>query len=319
MLSTSGLLARARQTPGFGMEPAASIRRADDLGAILAVDIGSAWTKAVLIDRVEGEYRLIARATAPTGSDEPRIGAAGGMLEAARRIERATGRRLLAGDRLAIPVEADGRGVDALAVATSAAPYLPVVVLALCEDLSLAAAVAAARYTYSDVKAAVSADGGLGAGQRRRWSGLGGGGLEALADELQRLDPDVVLLTGGHDDGAIDPLRNLARAVAAAGGDRQRLVLYAGNAAARESVAAELAGTADLLVVDNVSPRPGETASEPAGLELHRFFLERGLARVRGIRPYLRPTDRGTGDRGRRVLVVPAVPRQAGTSAGPGH
>jgi len=91
-----------------------------------------------------------------------------------------------------------------------------------------------------------------------------------------------VLLTGGHDDGAIDPLRNLARAVAAAGGDRQRMVLYAGNAAARDSVAAELAGTADFVIVDNVSPRPGETASEAAGLELHRYFLERGLGRVRG-------------------------------------
>lgn len=248
---------------------------------ILAVDVGSAWTKVLLIGRVEGQYRLLGRASAPTVLGGL-FGAAGGLIEASRLVERATGHRLLAGDSVIVPMKADGGGVDAVAVATSAAPYLRVVALGVGEEQSMAGAVVAARHTYCDLEATVSADGGLEAGQLVRWSGLGGGGLQAIAAELLRLDPEVVLLTGGHDGGATESVRSLARAVAAAGGTRHRVVVYAGNIDAREIVEAELAGTAELVVVGNVAPRPGAFGGEEAGLALHRLYRERKLAELPG-------------------------------------
>ena len=65
-----------------------------DISSVLAADVGSTWTHVCLLDRVEGVYRLIARAEEPTRR-------AGGpqalhaVVAAVRRIERIAQRTLL--------------------------------------------------------------------------------------------------------------------------------------------------------------------------------------------------------------------------------
>ena len=75
-------------------------------GAVLAVDIGSIHTRAVLFDVVDGAYHFVARGQAPTTSGEPWHNVLEGVLAAFQEVETATGRKLLnRGGNLIIPEE----------------------------------------------------------------------------------------------------------------------------------------------------------------------------------------------------------------------
>ena len=100
---------------------------------------------------------------------------------------------------------------------------------------------------------------------------------------LRAARPDVVLLVGGTDGGNADVLLHNARRLA-----RARLtapVVAAGNAAAADDVAAELAGTGRRFVTAaNVLPRIGELDPSGARAAIREVFLEhviggKGLSR----------------------------------------
>jgi hypothetical protein len=102
---------------------AAALRPAPE--SLLAVDIGSAFTKAALFEPVEGQYRLIARGQARTDLDAHIYET---LARAFEPIEVLTGRRLSnAGEPLAGDV-GGGRGVEVLSASLSS--YLPLRVLA---------------------------------------------------------------------------------------------------------------------------------------------------------------------------------------------
>ncbi len=82
--------------------------------------------------------------------------------------------------------------------------------------------------------------------------------------------PDVVLLTGGTDGGDEDGLLLGARRVVASGW--QGPVVVAGNVAARPAVEEILAGL-PVVVTDNVVPRIGVLAPEPARRAIREMFL----------------------------------------------
>ena len=63
---------------------------------IVATDCGSTTTKAILIERVDGEYRLRGRGEAPTTVEAPFDDVTVGVLNATGELEELTGRRFLA-------------------------------------------------------------------------------------------------------------------------------------------------------------------------------------------------------------------------------
>lgn len=87
--------------------------------SLLMVDCGSVYTKVALIGLVEGRYRLLACAQAPTTIAPPAPDVLIGVREAIGALERATGRILLREGRLLTPEQEDGAGVDGLTLATS--------------------------------------------------------------------------------------------------------------------------------------------------------------------------------------------------------
>lgn len=104
---------------------------------------------------------------------------------------------------------------------------------------------------------------------------------------LRDVAPDVVLLVGGTDGGNAEVLQHNAARLAAL-----RLpapVVVAGNADAADAVAATLARTRRRFVVaDNVVPRIGDIAPEPARRAIRAVFLEhviggKGLSRDPGF------------------------------------
>jgi hypothetical protein len=87
--------------------------------SLLVLDCGSVFTKAALCGRVEDQFRLLARAQAPTTSAAPARDITIGLREALRGLERITGRTLLRDDRIVTPRAEDGVGVDGVALVTS--------------------------------------------------------------------------------------------------------------------------------------------------------------------------------------------------------
>jgi hypothetical protein len=81
-------------------------------GAILAVDIGNVYTRAVLLDVVDGTYRFVARGEAPSTAAPPDNNPLLGVFQAFDQITAASGRELVDTDeQLIIPERGDFLGV----------------------------------------------------------------------------------------------------------------------------------------------------------------------------------------------------------------
>ena len=82
-------------------------------GSILAVDFGNVQTRALLIDLVDGFYRLVARGEARTTAGFPANDARLGLNRVVEQITAVTGRNLLTTDGKVIsPEQNDRSGVD---------------------------------------------------------------------------------------------------------------------------------------------------------------------------------------------------------------
>ncbi len=249
---------------------------------IIAVDVGRTQTRAILLQPIEGEFRLVAigRARTPAHGD-----AAASVLPAVAtaigQIERITGRRLIGGHPSSDWLALAGNSTT-LTTVTSAAPYLPVAIVALSSSVSGRAAREATFGTYCSVTASMSADGDLSAGATRRWSGAGPGGLDHLRRDLEEVDAEAVLLAGGYEGGAVDQVERLAGAIAEAyPGPGRPTVVYAGCSGARERIRSIL-GEANLILVDNLTPELGESNPGPAAAALDDLYRRRMLPRLPG-------------------------------------
>jgi len=214
-------------------------------GSYLIADCGHATTTVALFDRVAGRQRLIATASAPTAAGSPAIDIAEGIRQAVRRLEAITGRSLLssAGD-VVTPAQPSGTGVDYFGLTISAAPPLRAVIAGLVEDASVASARRALATIYAtEVDRLTLSD------TRDE---------EAQINTLLSEQPDIVILTGGTDDGEgrllLRILDTIDLALSLREGGRSPRVIYAGNRALREQVTTALGNQATTHVVSNVQP-----------------------------------------------------------------
>ena len=101
-------------------------RRQHQPESILIADCGSTITKVVLIDVVQGQYRFVAYAEAPSTINDPWDDVSVGTVHAIRQLEATLGRTMLDADgRLLRPETPSGAGVDRFAAVSSAAHPLP--------------------------------------------------------------------------------------------------------------------------------------------------------------------------------------------------
>lgn len=219
--------------------------------SIIVADIGTAWTRALLMDRVSGSYRFIAAGEAPSTLSPPHSDLKLGLQDAIRRLEIATHRRFLDDmGSLITPEEVDGRGVDVLLITSSAAPALKVAVGGLVTRVSVASAVRAAHSTYSTITQQFALDAPEG-----RWGTTQG--VSGVVAHLLSNFPDAVILTGGAEGGNDQSLLELVQAIALAIGaaQSQPTLIFAGNSGLQESVQKAM-GNPAILMADNVRPTP---------------------------------------------------------------
>ena len=250
----------------------ASLVQADSL---LAVNIGSAVTRAVFFDVVEGEYRLVASASAPSTTEAPFYDVGEGVRSAINDLQTVTGRTLLNADqRLITPFQPDGSGVDAFVATISAGPALKTALVGLLDDVSLGSALRLAEMTYTRVVDS--------AGLNDRRPG------DQKIDTLLRLQPDVVIITGGTDGGASRSVHKMLEPVGLAGyllpQEKRPVVLFAGNQKLDDEVKGLLGNvTSSLHFSPNVRPSLETEDLEPAARELVGIFLEIRQRQLKGL------------------------------------
>ncbi|MCG8349266.1 MAG: glutamate mutase L [Chloroflexales bacterium] len=265
---------------------------AETIGAVLIAEVGCITTRVTLVDIVDGESRVIGRAETLSSIEPPYRNALFGILEAAAHISEATGRVLLREGQLLMPQTNERDGVNHLVAVSSAAGSLSLVITAIAGDVSARSALHAARSTYTAVLQVVTLDDAAVhpvSGDNRSW-------IERQVQALLESQPDVVLMAGGLEGGAVDALIRLAHIVGLtlqhpnldqSGQPRfeavARPVIYAGNSDAREKILEVLADRAPLFVVDNVRPTLDQERLEPASLELQRIYDEQVLVRLPGM------------------------------------
>lgn len=216
-----------------------------DAQSVLALDIGSVNTRALLFDVVAGQYHLIASTSVPSTVYAPYGDGSEGVHQAVTRMQAVTGRVMLDSSTfLIVPSRSDNSGVDQVVVTVSAGPELRLVTAGLLTDVSLESAQKLAASSYGQVVETI------GLNDRRR--------SEVQLDAILRARPDLVIIAGGTNNGAtrsvlkmVDLVALVCRLLPQA---RRPEVVYAGNPALQKRVEDTFNGLAALHCAPNLRP-----------------------------------------------------------------
>jgi uncharacterized protein (TIGR01319 family) len=254
-----------------------------ELEVILATDCGSTTTKAILIERREGEFRLVARGEAPTTVEAPFEDVTIGVRNSFAELEELTGRSLLdRGDALIKP-SLGARGVDGYFSTSSAGGGLQVVVVGLVRRMTAESAQRAALGAGAIVMDVLALDDGRVPHQR--------------IEQMRSLRPDMILLSGGTDGGEVRRVVMMAELIAAANpqarlGVCYRLpVIYAGNADCRDDIRRVLGDKFDLTIVDNLRPAMETENLGPTRHAIQELFLQHVMAQAPGYNKLIPMAD----------------------------
>lgn len=251
--------------------------------SILTVDVGNITTRAALFDIVSGDFRFVAQGEARTTAEPPFANIEEGLHHALEELQRVTGRTFAdANDRLIIPTSPDGNGADAFAATASAGEPLRVSVVGLMPNVSVASARRVAASTYAVVGEV------LGLGDRRREA--------QQLDALLAAKPEVVIITGGTENGSQSAVLRLAETVALASrrlpdGSRPE-ILFAGNSAVQGKIRELFDGLSEVLIADNLRPELDSESLIPARRQLAWLYEHIRLASLGG---YTDLSQWGTG------------------------
>lgn len=241
-------------------------------GALLVAEIAADLTRVTLVDIVEQSYRLIARGASPSTFGPPMHDPTQAILAAMRQIEQQTSRILLDENNLIYPQNEAGNGVDGIVATTSAAGVVKVAVAGLAHHGSVRSAVHAIRSTYSTLLDTLALDeGGMQLGPH----------IAALA----RLKPEILVVVGGIEGGAVSPNLRLAHIVELLAQHSQEhpLIIFAGNSAAAEQVRETIGSVAKIEIVDNVLPEPHRPRLEPTRARIRDYYQQHYISQLPGV------------------------------------
>ena len=249
--------------------------------SILALDCGSTATQAMLIDRVNADYRLVARTEAPSTVEPPWNDLMASVRQAIQQISDITGWPLLNSQGQIITPQKQSGGVDAVVVVTSASPPLRLLLTGVMQEVSLDSAQRALSNTYATVEGLVSLGG------RNGGTNSTNNDIQGQVELLLDLKPDAVVIVGGVDGGASRPVLQATEAMAIGTvtlpqGDRPPII-YAGNADLRSEVADTVGAEAELRAIDNVRPSLEMENPGPLQAEIEELYRERKMGRLPGF------------------------------------
>ncbi len=240
----------------------------------LALDVGSAFTRAFLFDGVEGQYRLIAVGQAPTTAGPPVRDALVGVEQAIVDLQNLSGVHLLDEDGgLIVPTSSTGEGVDTVVGTVSCGRPLRVVIMGVLPELSVASARRIVAGAYVDVVEVFTA--------------TDAATPEEQVERLVESYPDIVILAGGTDHGArhavaahVDLLLWAVRLWPLV---QRPWILFAGNQSLGEAVQKRLGAHYEVRLAPNVRPSITQENITPAREAFLDIFRLLWAARTHGL------------------------------------
>ena len=253
-----------------------------ELRSILATDCGSTTTKAILIEKIDGEYRLKVRGEAPTTVEAPFEDVTKGVLNAVMEVEELSGKKILNGDQIITPQ--NGRnGVDIYISTSSAGGGLQMMVAGVVKGMTGESAERAALGAGSIVMDVLASNDGRKPHEK--------------ITRIRQLRPDMILLSGGIDGGTTKHVVELAEILAAANpkprlGQNYKLpVIYAGNNKAVNKIEETLGEITDLDVTENIRPVLEMENLKPSRDKIHDLFMEHVMQQAPGYKKLMSWTD----------------------------
>jgi len=276
--------------------PSSPVQFDHPLNVIVATDCGSTTTKAILIEKVGEEYRQTYRGEAPTTVEAPFEDVTRGVLNAIAEIEELSGRKILDGEKIVTPNRAGQgdpmTGVDIYISTSSAGGGLQMMVTGVVQSMtgeSAQRAALGAGAIVIDVLA--SNDGRL---------------PHEKIERIRSMRPDMILMSGGTDGGAVTHVVEMAEYVSAAeprprfGATYKLPLIFAGNKDARPQVQRILGEKAALEITDNIRPVLEKENLAPARDKIHDLFLEHVMQQAPGYRKLMEMT-------GAPIMPTPAA------------
>ncbi|MBI5307039.1 MAG: glutamate mutase L [Planctomycetes bacterium] len=245
------------------------------MNVIIATDCGSTTTKAILIEKKDGEYRQTFRGESPTTVEAPFEDVTRGVLNAFAEVEELSGRKILDGEKIITPAQGNV-GVDIYVSTSSAGGGLQMMVAGAVKTMTAESAQRAALGAGAIVMDVIASN-----DQRLPHEKI---------DRIRHLRPDMILLSGGTDGGTVTHVVELAEYISAAnpkprlGMTFQLPVIYAGNKEAREKVKEILGKKTSLHITDNIRPTLEKENLFPARQEVQKLFLEHVMAQAPGYK-----------------------------------
>lgn len=241
----------------------------------LVADCGQALTKVALFDAVAGSYRLVAHTAVRTTAGEPWLDIRVGLRNAVQHIGEITGRTLLdTNGNIIRPSLPDGSGVDFYTTVVSSAPLLRTILGGLFHHVSIAKAHHVMLTNYTDVIDLFSLSDSRDKGAQ----------IAAIVQNR----PDLIMITGGTNDGARDRLLELVDTiylgVEEVDPEWRPTVIFAGNESVQETVKAQFDAIGNLHVAPNLQPELGDEQLEGAVELLGEMYRLLKINQVPGIR-----------------------------------
>jgi uncharacterized protein (TIGR01319 family) len=241
--------------------------------SLIAIDVGSANTRAQFFDAVEGRYRFVAAGEAPSTSAAPAHDLNLGVLEAINQLQGIIGRPLLNERGLVVSKGNADLGVNSVTATFSGGPQLKIVTIGLLDAVSLNSVNNLVNSAYGRVVESLSLN------DRRT--------PESIIDAICANLPDVVVIAGGTNRGASRSVVRLANYLALAlklvPQHSRPEVLFVGNENLQEEIQELLGSLTQVHVTANIRPSLDVESLGPAETALSKIYFGIQGRKVAGV------------------------------------
>lgn len=241
---------------------------------VLALNVGSFSTRAILIDVVDGQYRFLGAGDDTTTDGSPYYDVRVGAISAVRQLEQIVDRHLLdLQGNMMMPANVDGNGFDFLVIVFSAIPEMRVVITGLINEISIESAQHLVAGMYGRVVETISLH------DKRK--------INRQVDEILQQEPNLIVLAGGANGGATRSIGKLAQLVHLvcqfSSGEKTPQVLYVGNNQLAKGVTNALDKYCIVNVADNIRSSAETESLDPARLVIEEIIGNYARQHINGL------------------------------------
>ncbi len=244
---------------------------------LIVIDVGSTTTKAILLEKNADSYQLSSLQNSPTTVEKPFEDVNIGIKKAIEKLEKDSDQKLLLSDKSFLNED------TALFCTSSAGGGLQILVIGLTLFDSASSA-------------------------KRTAFGAGGVLLDTFAiddkrtsleqmQEMAILHPDIILISGGIDGGAIVPILRLGEILQLARptpkfGEKEEIpLIFAGNIKAQEFISSLFSKQFELFLVPNLRPKLDMENLQPAREKIQHLFMDNVMEQAPGYAPLKNQVD----------------------------